>query len=97
MLPIKLELQARRDFDESFDWYAKRSQAAAEQFVIAVDQALARIAKQPNLYGRIDAQHQACRLFKFPFSLVFAVRSDCILIVAIAHDRRQPGYWRTTS
>ena len=44
MRPVDYLPDARRDFDESFDWYAKRSAVAAERFSNAVDAALNRIA-----------------------------------------------------
>ncbi|HEY5870936.1 MAG TPA: type II toxin-antitoxin system RelE/ParE family toxin [Candidatus Tectomicrobia bacterium] len=31
----------------------------------------------------------------FPFSLVYRVRDEEIEIVAVAHHRKQPGYWRS--
>jgi hypothetical protein len=31
----------------------------------------------------------------FPFSLVYRVRHAEIEIVAVAHHRRRPGYWRS--
>ena len=40
MLPVDYLPGARRDFDESFDWYADRSTSAAVRFADAVDAAL---------------------------------------------------------
>src|SRR5262245_13976887 len=45
---IELLEGARVDFDESFDWYAERSEAAAEGFRDAVHEALDRIAADPE-------------------------------------------------
>jgi len=44
MKPVDYLPCARRDYDDSFDWYAKRSTIAAERFSNAVDAALKRIA-----------------------------------------------------
>jgi plasmid stabilization system protein ParE len=41
---------ARQDFDESFDWYARRSRVAAERFLAAVSVSLNRIASIPNSF-----------------------------------------------
>lgn len=30
----------------------------------------------------------------FPYQVLYTIEADYILIVAIAHGKRQPGYWR---
>jgi hypothetical protein len=32
---------------------------------------------------------------RYPFSLVYILRGDDVEIVAVAHGRRRPGYWRS--
>jgi toxin ParE1/3/4 len=32
-------------------------------------------------------------LQKFRYSLIYAVEGDCLLILAVAHHSRRPGYW----
>ena len=41
-------------------------------------------------------KHGTRRVFptKFPFSVVYAVRETEIVILAVAHFKRRPGYWR---
>jgi plasmid stabilization system protein ParE len=69
---------ARRDFDESFDWYAARSPAAALHFAKAVDAALANIAASPRQFGPVDGEHWQCPLKRFPFRSVGQLRrNDC--------------------
>ena len=31
----------------------------------------------------------------FPYSLVYFVENDTLNVVAVAHDKRKPGYWRS--
>jgi hypothetical protein len=33
-------------------------------------------------------------LRRFPFALIYRIKTSKVQIVAVAHDRRQPGYWR---
>jgi plasmid stabilization system protein ParE len=94
MKPIDFLPGARLDFDASFDWYSERSATAAERFANAVDSALTRIASQPDLFAAIDARHRECLVRRFPFRIVYRVELERILIVAIAHAKRRPNYWR---
>ena len=94
MKPVDFLPGARLDFDASFDWYAVRSVVAAERFSIAVEIALGRIADNPEQFARIDGRHRERIVRRFPFRIVFRVESSRIVIVAIAHAKRRPNYWK---
>jgi plasmid stabilization system protein ParE len=94
MTPVELLPAARGDYDESFDWYAGRSPAAARHFSMAVDEALRLIGQSPQMFAVVDTVHRACLLKQFPYSIVYRVEPKRALVVAIAHVKRRPGYWR---
>jgi plasmid stabilization system protein ParE len=93
MLPVELLSGARRDFDESFDWYTSQSPRAALRFAEAVDAALISIAANPLRFAGPDGIHREHPLKKFPFRIDYRKLEDRILVVAIAHAKRRPGYW----
>ena len=97
MLPVDYLPGARRDFDESFDWYLERSAQAAVRFANAVDAALVAIAADPMRFVAVDAIHRECRVRKFPFRIVYRLAGNRVLVVAVAHAKRRPGYWRDRS
>ena len=35
-----------------------------------------------------------CRLSRFPYGLIYAVEGANMLVLAVAHLHRDPGYWR---
>jgi plasmid stabilization system protein ParE len=94
MLPVDYLPGARRDFDESFDWYAERSPEAAVRFAGAVDAALGAVAAQPERFAAVDEVHRECPVKRFPFRIVYRTAEGSILVVAVAHAKRRPGYWR---
>jgi plasmid stabilization system protein ParE len=94
MLPVDYLPAARRDFDEAFDWYSKHSAQAAIRFLNAIDAALSTIASYPNRFEPVDAFHRACPVKRFPFRIVYRAHTDRILVVAIAHAKRRPGFWK---
>jgi plasmid stabilization system protein ParE len=85
---------ARLDFDESFDWYATRSARSAIGFALAVDKAIESIIADPNRFPTTYAGCRYCSLKRYPFSIVYRDEMDRLVIVAIAHAKRRPGYWR---
>jgi plasmid stabilization system protein ParE len=85
---------ARFDFDESFDWYTERSTQAAARFAEAIDAALQKIVASPTMYASLDGLHRECPLKKFPFRIVYRIAENRVIVVAVAHAKRRPGYWK---
>jgi plasmid stabilization system protein ParE len=76
-------------------WYARVSQNLADQFMAELDAAVARIEANPQGFSPHLHGTRVCRLNRFPYQLVFLeVTPDRVLILAVAHNRRRPGYWR---
>jgi plasmid stabilization system protein ParE len=90
---IELTAGARADFDESMDWYAERSERAAEGFAIAVEEALAKIVADPERFPLTTRGCRYCNLKRYPFRVVFDQTATHIAVIAIAHAKRRPGYW----
>ncbi len=93
MLPIDYLPGARGDFDESFDWYCTNSARAAVRFADAVDAALIKVSSNPTQFGSPDGIHRECPVKRFPFRIVYRLLHERVLVVAIAHAKRRPGYW----
>lgn len=92
--PIEYLDGARADFDESFDWYAKRSVGAAIGFAAAVDEAIDKIAADPRRFATTFGGCRYCSVKRYPFRVVFRDEPNRLVVVAIAHAKRRPGYWR---
>ena len=94
MKTVEFHPGAQADYDESLDWYASRSRQTATNFAVAVDESLDRIQRNPTTFHALDSHHRECLLRRFPFRIVFRVVDDCVVVVALAHAKRRPGYWR---
>ena len=64
------------------------------RFAGAVDESLSAIAAQPERFAVIDDLHRACPVGRFPFRIVYRVVANRIVVVAMAHAKRRPGYWK---
>jgi plasmid stabilization system protein ParE len=95
--PIEFIADAERDVDEGFDWYAARSSDAAARFLFALRDAVELIAAEPGHWPAYDNTTRSCPLHKFPYRVIFVVQSDRVRVIAVAHDRRKPGYWKSRS
>jgi plasmid stabilization system protein ParE len=75
-------------------WYRERSAKAATAFQREVQAALDRIEQSPETWPRHHHGTHRVLLHRFPYEVVYRVLPELILVVAIAHCRRRPGYWR---
>ena len=91
--PVEYLVQAREDFDASFDWYARRDTRAAVRFASAVDIAIENIIADPQRFPAAPGDCQYALLQRYPFQLVFREEARRIVVVAIAHAKRRPDYW----
>ena len=76
-------------------WYAERSATAAVAFSDEMDAAESAIARLPDAWPRFDDDTRRYLLRRFPFSVIYRVESRRVLIVAVAHGHRRPGYWKS--
>jgi plasmid stabilization system protein ParE len=84
---------ARADFDASFDWYANRSATAAIGFASSVDDAIGKIVAEPHRFPSTFGECRYCSLDRYPFRLVFRDEPGRVVVIAIAHAKRRPGFW----
>ena len=63
-------------------------------FVTEVEHAIQRARQFPEAYGKVNDRLRHIGTHRFPYILVYEVRGDRILVWAIAHASREPGYWK---
>lgn len=95
MIKVALSPDAVLDYDESFAWYAKRSRKSALDFENEIAAAIDRIAEGHEACPRFDDIYQYTRLKRFPFAVVFRVEGNSAHIMAIAHNSRNSGFWKS--
>jgi plasmid stabilization system protein ParE len=75
-------------------WYRERSASAANAFLDELYGAVERIAENPGMYPSYVQGTRRYLLQRFPFYLVYREAAGKLEVVAIAHGKRRPGYWK---
>jgi plasmid stabilization system protein ParE len=88
-LPTVLE-----EAENATRWYAERNQTAALAFAAELDHAAAEIQRAPEMWPSFEHGTRRLLLKRFPYSIVYRIDPDRLVVVAIMHARRRPGYWR---
>ena len=91
---VEFHEAAALEYEAAFDWYLQRSEPAASMFALELERAIALIAGSPRRWPRDVRNTRRFLLRRFPFSLVYREHDSVIQILAIAHGRRRPEYWK---
>ena len=95
MTRVDVHPDAVAEASAAAEWYAEQNPRAAEAFVRELDSAVAAVSESPESWPP-DLHAPRRFLFRrFPFLLVYRVNANHALVVAVAHARRRPGYWRS--
>ncbi len=94
-IKIGFHPEAAREAEAAVLWYAKRSARVAERFIEELEIAIAAVAEAPDRWPSFDGEARRILLRRFPFLVIYRVLQDCIEVLAVAHGRRRPGYWRS--
>lgn len=92
---IKFHPHARAELRAARNWYYDRSPLSAITFAQTVDKALSRIRDAPNTFPLAEHGTRKCVLERFPFTVFYRTAEADIVIIAVAHQKRRPGYWST--
>jgi plasmid stabilization system protein ParE len=92
--PLEILPAALAEGEEAARWYAERDPRVAARFAEQLEAALNRIAEAPYRWPVYLHGTRRVRLTRFPYLVAYREEATRILVVAIAHDKRRPGYWR---
>jgi len=91
---ITFHPEADAEVIEAAQFYETRSPGLGSALLDEVQRSLDQMATRPEAYQQIGKRVRRKILWRFPYNLFYAVYPDRIRIVAFAHQRRRPFYWR---
>ena len=93
MIPYRFLSPAEEEMTEAALFYEIASAGLGNDFLDDVQRAVNRLSAYPYAGESIDSNLRRALLHRFPFSLIYAIEVDSIVIVAVAHHGRDPEYW----
>ena len=87
--------EARLEYREAAVFYEARRSGLGAAFTLEVEAAIHRILEAPERWRVIEQDVRRCLTHTFPYGILYTVEPESILIVAVMHLRRRPGYWRS--
>ncbi len=92
---VRVVADAEAEFEASARWYGEHAGLRTD-FVAAIDEAIYAIAEGPLQWPawRSGSTFRKYVVRRFPYVVIYRMREHYVEIVAFAHSRRRPGYWR---
>jgi len=94
---LEFHAEALAELQSATEYYESRQPGLGIRFLDLFSETLARIARDPRAWTPADHDIRRCLMRVFPFAVFYAIESDFVLILAIAHLAREPGYWKARS
>jgi toxin ParE1/3/4 len=91
MLSVTLSASASQDLADAVEWYARQSVYNAQRFVAEYERIEALVAESPERWAMIAPGVRRLVFRRFPYSLIYSVQSDHVIIIAVKHHARKPG------
>jgi len=94
--PVRTARLASEELAAAVRWYETQRPGLGVDFFDAVVEALDRIAAHPEAgataFGTINARRML--VAGFPYQVVYRLGTEDIRVIAFAHLKRRPGFWR---
>ncbi len=86
---------AKGELTEAIVYYNSQSEGLGYEFAAEIKRTLERIAQYPDAWFGLSSRTHRCRTKRFPYGVVYQVRKETLLIVAVMHLSREPETWKS--
>lgn len=88
--------EAEAEHLETIAFYENRQAGLGAEYLTEFEQMLEQIRTHPHRYPIIhDPDIRRARMPRFPFAILYRAGDDRIEVLAVAHHRRRPSYWKS--
>jgi len=93
MRKVTFHEDANAEMNDAAQYYEERAFGLGLSFLDAVEEAVHKVLENPEACQLVGNEVRHKLLMRFPYSVLYVIEPDRIRVVAIAHQKRRPGYW----
>jgi plasmid stabilization system protein ParE len=91
---VVFHVEAEAELSSAAARYETHRSGLGLEFIVEVERATRALVSYPKIGHRFSRRLRRVLVRRFPYGLLYRIDADAIRIVAVAHVRRRPGYWR---
>lgn len=91
---VRFLVPAEEEMLDAAIYYELQSLNLGGNFLNIVEEAVAEIAGNPEVWPEMESSIRRRLLRRFPYSLLYTIHEDDVIIVAVMHQKQKPHYWR---
>lgn len=95
MTSVRFLRPAEEELLETVAYYNGRVPGLGAEFLAEVERATTLAGEHPKLGAFFNKDVRRLPIRRFPYSLIYQAVADEVLILAVSHQSRRPGYWRS--
>ncbi len=84
---------AEEEMLEAAFYYEMQVESLGTNFLDIIEKAITEIVEKPDIWPKIEQGIQRRLIRRFPYSILYTVHEDEVLIVAVMHHKQKPRYW----
>ena len=93
MRKVTFHEEADVEVNEAARYYEASAPGLGLLFLAAVEEAVEQVLGNPEAFQVVGDEVRHKLLRRFPYSLLYVIEPDRIRVIAVAHQKRRPGYW----
>ena len=90
---IRFLTLADREVDDAVVWYEQQLEGLSRDFLDELDRVVRLIRIYPLIAMQIEPEIRRFLFTRFPYSLIYGIDQETIVVIAVAHQHREPRYW----
>ena len=85
---------AQVEFDRAVEYYEQFQPGLGSEFAQRVYTTITRIIQYPDAWSVLSKNSRRCLVSRFPYGVIYQIKSRSLRIIAVANLNRLPGYWK---
>jgi toxin ParE1/3/4 len=94
---LSVRKEAEADITEAYQYYEGCRANLGSDFVLCIEESIARIQKNPMQYKRVYKKVHRALVRRFPYGIYYVLDQERISVIGVLHARKNPQHWQTRS
>lgn len=86
--------EAEEEFLVAIDYYENCKEGLGYDFSLEIYETIDRVISYPKAWTMLETDIHRCLVNRFPYGIIYTIEKKEVLVLAVMHLHRDPGYWK---